>query len=111
MGYFCGICHEIINKNQVSIKCTRCSKWIHKSCTKFISWNEAKKHQHEFKCKNCDNKGETPKITNKYKDLNVKNVEELTDRVLLSGIGTHNFIGKISKTDLKFVGVEKLVTI
>ena len=63
-----------------------------------------------FKCKNCENKGETPKITKKYKDLGVKNVEELTEGVLLSGIGTHNFIGNISKTDLKSLDDGKWVT-
>ena len=69
-----------------------------------------KTNKHDIKCKNCKNKGETPKIKKKYKDLNVKNVEELTDRVLLSGIGTHNFIGSISKTDLESLDDGKWVT-
>ena len=34
-----------------------------------------KKHQYAFKCKNCDNEDKTPKIINKNKDVNVKNVE------------------------------------
>ena len=93
--FFCGMCQRTIYKNHSSIKCTRCSEWIHKRCVS-IPWNEAEKNKQVFKCKNCENKGETPKITKKYKDLNVKNVEELTDRVLLSGIGTHNFSGSIS---------------
>ena len=46
----------------------------------------------------------------KYKDLNIKNVEELTVRVLLSGIGTQNFIGNISKTDLESLDDGKWVT-
>ena len=90
-----------LKKSHGSVKCTRCSLWIHLSCTKFTSSNEAGKYKHVFKCKNCEEKCETPKTTNKNKDLNVKNVEEITDRVLLSGIGTHNFYGNISKTDLE----------
>ena len=79
--YFYGICQEIINNNQISINCTKCQKWIHMSCTKFNSCKEAKKHQYDFKCKNCDNEDKTPKIINKNKDLNVKNVEDMTDEV------------------------------
>ena len=46
----------------------------------------------------------------KNKDLNEKNVEELTDEILLSNIGTHNFIGNISATDLESLDDGKWVT-
>ena len=40
VGYFCGICQETIKYNQVSINCTKCQKWIHRSCTKFNTCKE-----------------------------------------------------------------------
>ena len=110
LGFSCGACQKTIKKSHGSVKCTRCSLWIHLSCTKFTSSNEAGKYKHVFKCKNCEEKCETPKTTNKNKDLNVKNVEEITDRVLLSGIGTHNFYRNISKTDLESLDDGKWVT-
>ena len=110
VGFSCGACQRSINKSHGSVKCTRCSIWIHLSCTKFTSSNEAEKHKHTFKCKNCEDKSETSKATNKYKDLDVKKVEELMDRVLLLGIGTHNFYGNISKTDFESQNDGKWVT-
>ena len=74
--YFCEICQEIINKKQVSIYCTKCHGWIHRSCTKFTLCKEARKHQYNFKCRNCENEDEAPKIVIKNKDLNGKNVED-----------------------------------
>ena len=79
LGFSCGACQKTIKKSHGSVKCTRCSLWIHLSCTKFTSSNEAGKYKHVFKCKNCEEKCKTPKTTNKNKDLNVKNVEEITD--------------------------------
>ena len=69
-----------------------------------------RKNKHVFKCKNCEDIGETPKATNKYKDLDVNNVKELMDRFLLLGIGTHNFYGNISKTDFEYLNDGKWVT-
>ena len=63
-----------------------------------------------FKCRNCEDKSETPKAANKRKNLDIKNVEDLMDRVLLLGIGTHNFYGNISKADLESLDDRKWVT-
>ena len=95
VGFSCGVCQRTIKKSHGSVKCTRCSMWIHLSCTKFKSSNEAEEHKHVFKCRKCEDKSETPKASNKYKDLYIKNVEDLTDRVLLLGTGAHNFYGNI----------------
>ena len=72
-------------------------------------YKEAKKHKYNFKCRNCENEDEAPKIVIKNKDLNGKNVE-LTDEILLLNIGTHNFIGNISATDLESLDDGKWVT-
>ena len=104
--YFCGICQLKIYRNISTIMCTICNKWIHKRCVT-IPWEEAEKNKHVFKCKNCEGKGEDPKIAN---DLNKENVEKLTDPVLLSGIDTHGFIRNLSNTDLKSLDDERCVT-
>ena len=84
--------------------------WIHLSCTNFKSSTEAEEHKHVFRCRKCEDKNETPKATNKYEDLKIKNVEDLKDEVLLLGTGTHNFYGNISKTDIKSLDDGKWVT-
>ena len=104
--YFCGICQQKIHRNFSTIICTICNEWIHKRCVT-IPWEEAEKNKHVFKCKNCEGKGEAPKIAN---DLNINNVEKLTDAVLLSGIGTHGFSRNISNTDLESLDDGKWVT-
>ena len=56
------------------------------------------KNKHVFECKNCEGKDEAPKVAN---DPNIKDVEKLTDAVLLSGAGARSFCGDISNVDLK----------
>ena len=60
-----------------------------------------RKNKDVFKCRNCEDKSETPKAADKRKTLDIKNVEDLMDRVLLLGTGTHNFYGNISNTDIE----------
>ena len=54
-----------------------------------------------FVCRNCEDKSETPKAADKQKNVEVKNVEDLMDRVLLLGTGTHDFYRNISNTDIE----------
>ena len=91
VGFSCGVCQGNIKKSHGSVICTKCSMWIHQDCTKFTSYEEAKKHKDVFKCSNCKDKSETPKAADKRKTLNIKNVEDLIERVLLLSTGTHNF--------------------
>ena len=104
--YYCGICQQKIHRNFPTIVCTTCNKWIHKRCVT-IPWEEAEKNKHVFKCKNCEGKGEAPKIAN---DPNIKDVEKLTDTVLLSGTGTQSFCRNISNADLESLENGKWVT-
>ena len=91
------MCQQKIHMNFPTIVCTTCNKWIHKRCVA-IPWENAVKNKQVFKCKNCERKGEAPKIAN---DPNIKDVEKLTDAVLLSGAGARSFCGDISNVDLK----------
>ena len=55
-------------------------------------------------CSNAEiarTKSETPKTADKQKTLDVKNVEDLMNRVLLLGTGTHDFYRNISNTDIE----------
>ena len=72
-----------------------------------IPWEEAEKNKHVFKCKKCEGKGEAPNIAN---DPNIKDVEKLTDTVLLSGTGTQIFCRNISNEDLESLENGKWVT-
>jgi len=62
-----------------------------------------------FECRNCEDKSETPKAADKRKTLDVKNVEDLMDRVLLLGTGTHDFYRNISNIDIDFLDDRKWV--
>ena len=84
--------------NFSTIECTTCSKWIHKRCVSPTPWEKAVKNKHFFKCKNCEGKDEAHKVVN---DPNMKDVEKLTNTVLLSGAGARSFGGDISNMDLK----------
>ena len=99
--YPCGICQSNVKKSHGSVICTKCSMWIHLDCTEFTSHEEAKKHKDVFKCRNCEDKDETPKAAEKRKTLEVKNVEHLMNEVLLLGTGTHDFYRNISNTDIE----------
>ena len=99
--YPCGICQGNVKKSHGSVICTKCSMWIHLDCTEFTSHEEAKKHKDVFKCRNCEDKDETPKAAEKRKTLEVKNVEHLMNEVLLLGTGTHDFYRNISNTDIE----------
>ena len=83
-----------------SVICTKCNIWIHQDCTNFTSHEEAKK-QRCVQMQKLRGQKRTPKAADKRKTLDVKNVEDLMDRVLLLGTGTHDFYRNISNTDIE----------
>ena len=86
--YSCGVCQGNINKTHGSSLCTKCNIWIHQDCTNFTSHDEAKKHKDVFVCRNCKDKRETLKAADKQKNLEVRNVKDLMDRVPVPMIST-----------------------
>ena len=98
--YFCGMCRNKINMNFPTIVCIKCDKWVHKRCVS-IPWEKAVKNKHGFKCKNCERVDKTPEEEYVPNVPNVMGVEELTNKILLSGECANGENSNLSNIDLK----------
>merc|ERR1711888_176562 len=103
--YFCGMCRNRINMNFPTIVCTTCGKWVHQRCVS-NPWEKAVKNKHDFKCKNCERVDKTPEeeyVPNVPSVPNVMGVEELTNKILLSGecASANGENSNLSSIDLK----------